>query len=198
MKITLPMTLALAMQVAEARYHAGGRLVVAPRQYQYNRGDWSQLMHHLLRDPAHIHAHDMWHHSEVDHEWSGPHYVVSHDKEPGVISLFMEMPGVQTKDLEVTLENNTHLRIRGSRRSIAGNDRIIEFDQDFQLDENVDPDSLSVTLQNGILEVKALKKVKQVKHLKIQTISDDSLLETAQVGVEKDLNDVPDDQDQTD
>ena len=183
MKITLPMTLALAAPMAQARYHAGGRLVVAPRHYQYSRGDWFDFMQNLLRNHAQTSSQaNPLLGRDLESDWSGPRYTVSHDTQAGLVTLSMEVPGVKAEDLEVTLEGDALLRIKGSRSLVTGNGQVAEFDQSFQLDEDVDPASLKVTLQNGVLQVEAAKKAKKVMHLEIKTTLNEETVAIKQTG----------------
>jgi HSP20 family molecular chaperone IbpA len=87
---------------------------------------------------------------------------------------------VAAKDLQVELENESLLRIRGSRPSMSGGLQqaaVMDFDQSFQLDEDVDPASLQVTLYNGILQVSASKKETVVQRLEIRTADTSTVVE---------------------
>lgn len=174
MKVTAPMTLALAaLASAEARYNAGGRNLLAPRHYQYSRGgrDLSMdLVSEILSSPMYNLANSIMHHDlSADSVPSGPNYAVTQDKESGLTTLRMELPGVSPKDLEIELENDSLLRIKGSRKLLAAG-QVMEFERSFQLDDGVDPESIRVTLENGILEVVASKKAKTVKRFEIHSV----------------------------
>jgi len=104
-----------------------------------------------------------------------PRYAVSQDGENGTMTLRMELPGVSAADLDINLENDTLLRIKGTRRHALLDDTVMVFEQSFQLDSDVDPSSLKVTLNHGMLQVKASKRVKKVQRLEImQTNEDDN------------------------
>jgi HSP20 family molecular chaperone IbpA len=177
MKVTIPMTLALAtaMTAADARSH--GRAIIAPRDYQFNRGDREafDMVSEIFSHPMYNMANSLLrqsHQGSAGGAAASPlHYDVSQDRATGVVTLRMELPGVSAQELQVELENASLLRIRGSRPHMLGGPQTaaMEFDQSFQLDEDVDPASLQVTLQNGILQVSASKKETIVQRLEIHT-----------------------------
>ena len=112
-----------------------------------------------------------------------PRYAVSQDTGTGTMTLRMELPGVSAADLDIGLENDTLLRIQGKRHTL--HDAVMEFEQSFQLDSDVDPESLKVTLRHGILEIKASKRVKKVQRLEIiQTDDDTAQTATKPVAIE--------------
>mmetsp|Transcript_7772 Transcript_7772/g.14793 ORF Transcript_7772/g.14793 Transcript_7772/m.14793 type:complete len:219 (+) Transcript_7772:78-734(+) len=102
-----------------------------------------------------------------------PRYAVSQDGGTGATTLRMELPGVSATDLDIHVENDSLLRIQGKRRHALLDDTVMEFEQSFQLDSDVDPASLKVTLSHGILQVKASKRVKKVQRLEIIQAHDD-------------------------
>lgn len=181
MKVTMPMmSLALAVATAAAHGNAGGRSRLAPRHYQYSRvPDSIGVVSEIFSSPIYNLASKLIQ-QEIggDTSVSGPRYAVTNDKESGVSTLRMELPGVSPSDLEIELENDSLLRVKGSRKLLTTG-QAIAFDQTFQLDEGVDSASIKVTLQNGILEVTASKKAKTVKRLEIRISEDDSTTETA-------------------
>ena len=99
--------------------------------------------------------------------------VDAHEKD-GSIHVTVELPGVEMKDVDVTLENNV-LTIRGERRSETENDdknyhwrerAFGTFQRSFTLPATVDRDKLQASYKNGVLEVvipqKAEAKPKQI------------------------------------
>ena len=105
---------------------------------------------------------------------STPRYDVSYDNDAGIVELNMELPGVLAKDLVVELENDRMLRIKGSRKYKNGES---EFDQVFQLDDDVDPERITVNLSAGILTVRASKKERLVKRIEVTTAEDEPAVE---------------------
>jgi HSP20 family molecular chaperone IbpA len=99
-----------------------------------------------------------------------PSYAVSEDPETGMIELTMEIPGVSANDISVELEDNKLVRVKSSR-TLKQHGSLAEyaFDQVFQLDEDVDPERLKVSLSSGILRITAPKKEKIVKRLAVHT-----------------------------
>ena len=66
------------------------------------------------------------------------------------------------------------LRIRGTRQQRKnGNSFTSEFEQLFQLDTNVDPEKLKVTLSAGVLRVVAPKKEPEVRTLTVDVHEED-------------------------
>ncbi len=101
-------------------------------------------------------------------ERSGPRYSVS--EENGVVQLEMEIPGVYANDIEIDLEDEKLLRIKGRRTykpSRDGSTDQSEFDVTFRLKENVDTSQLKANLAAGILRVQVPNKVKEMKRIPI-------------------------------
>jgi HSP20 family protein len=91
------------------------------------------------------------------------------------IVLKMEVPGVDQKDIDITLENNT-LTVRGERKIEKGvkeesfhriERRYGSFARSFSLPNTVDSEQVSANYDNGILTIKLAKraeaKPKQIK-----------------------------------
>lgn len=91
------------------------------------------------------------------------------------INLKLEIPGIEEKDLDIKLENNT-LTVRGERKfekeEKEENFHRIErrygaFARSFTLPNTVDPDSVQASYENGILKITLAKraeaKPKQIK-----------------------------------
>jgi HSP20 family molecular chaperone IbpA len=177
MKISLPLVLAMAASTANARQHYGGILTPHRRLARDLESSFDLVSEILSSSPIY---NMVTQGNTVSPNGSAtttstlpraPAYAVTHDGKTDVISLRMEMPGVAADDLAVTLENDSLLRIHGKRLMVTGDE--VEFDQHFQLDKDVDPSSLAVTLRNGILQVQASKRSKSVKQIPVQTIATD-------------------------
>jgi len=161
----LAMAATMMPEAAEARSYGS---LLAPRSYQYNRPrDPFDLVGEFFHTPFYNvnsllkqqqAATDRLAHS------TSPRYAVSEEK--GVVQLEVELPGVFAKDLDVELEDDSMLRIKGSRH-LNGSEST--FDLSFQLADGVDPDGLTVKLSAGILRVQVPKKEKTVKKLQIVT-----------------------------
>ncbi len=91
------------------------------------------------------------------------------------VTLKFEVPGVEQKDIDIRLENNT-LTVRGERRfekeEKEENFHRIErrygsFSRSFTLPNTVDPDQVNAEFDNGVLKVRLAKraeaKPKQIK-----------------------------------
>ena len=154
---------AIACSVVNARNYA--RLVTSPPRstlyyHQFNY-DPLGVVSAMLRTPREVEA-------TTPVERFLPHYTVS--EENGVVQLEMEIPGVYAKDIEIDLEDNKLLRIKGRRTYNKLSDGSVDqsaFDVSFQLKENVDTSQLKANLAAGILRVRVPNKVKEVKHIQI-------------------------------
>src|SRR5579864_6034034 len=82
------------------------------------------------------------------------------------ITLKLEVPGIEEKDLDIKLENNT-LTVRGERNfekeEKEENFHRIErrygaFARSFTLPNTVDPENVNATYENGILKLQLAKK----------------------------------------
>ncbi|MBZ5512025.1 MAG: Hsp20/alpha crystallin family protein [Acidobacteriia bacterium] len=91
------------------------------------------------------------------------------------ITLKIEVPGIEQKDMDVRMENNT-LTVRGERKFEKEEKeenfhrlerRYGSFYRAFTLPNTVDPDSVSAEYDNGLLKIKLAKKAeakpKQIK-----------------------------------
>ncbi|MFW5826444.1 MAG: Hsp20/alpha crystallin family protein [Alkalispirochaeta sp.] len=102
-----------------------------------------------------------------------PAYEVYHDKK--AVHLRVEMPGLEREDVDLTVDKN-QLIISGTRPewSVDGTvllreRRVGEYYRAFTLDETVDPESISATMHNGVLEVTmGLRKQAQPRRIKIK------------------------------
>lgn len=109
---------------------------------------------------------------------SSPRYSISQSEDGTVVELAMEVPGVPAKDLSVEVENRTVLRIRGSRtiRESGSSFTKTEFDQSFQLDDDIDIENMSVSLSSGILTVIAPRKQQEIRKVQLHIEEGDSLV----------------------
>ncbi len=109
---------------------------------------------------------------------SAPRYSISQSEDGKLVELAMELPGVPAKDLSVEVEHRNVLRIRGSRTiRESGSVTKTEFDQSFQLDDDIDVENISVSLSSGILTITAPKKEPERKRIHLKIEERDSLLE---------------------
>jgi len=199
LSLPLTMVLAGAAAVApvDARRYPSSLLASVPRRqgrnYLYNRRspatsnnvDVFDLAMDIFQSPMYATANSLFRQSAEaalpDHlassfgaGVSSPRYAISENREAGTLELTMEVPGVEAEDLIIEVEDNKFLRIQGSRTFTSGDSAgqvssKSEFDQTFQLDNEIDPSSLTVTLSSGILKVTGQKKDKLVKRLEITT-----------------------------
>ena len=160
----------LSFMSVEGRTHSAGR--IAPRNYYYSRPrDPFDMVSEIFSMPIYVNSLARQHSNEVNRlarSWS-PRYDVSEDAETGAVQLTMEVPGVSARDLDIELENDSLLRISGSRK-IEQHGKAMEskFDHTFELDKNVDPHRLQVSLSRGILTVTAPKKEKVIQKIAIE------------------------------
>lgn len=156
---------------------------LAPRAYRFNRlQDPFDLVSDIFSMPVYANSlmrqqqKQLSRHSPSPSHSMTPAYAVSEDLETGMIELTMEIPGVAAKDVSVELEDNKLLRVKGSRiLKQHGSSAEYQFDQMFQLDEDVDPERLKVSLSSGILRISAPKKEKVVKKLPVDTVDEDAI-----------------------
>jgi len=163
--------LALAATLPETTEARSYGSLLAPRSYRYNRPrDPFDLVSEFFQTPFYNNVNSLLKQQQgaVDRlaHSASPRYVVS--EEDGVMQLEVELPGVLAKDLDVELEDDRVLRIKGSRKQ-RGCSAESAFDLSFELADDVDPDRLTVKLSAGILRVQVPKKEKAVKKLEITT-----------------------------
>jgi HSP20 family molecular chaperone IbpA len=164
------LTLANTMPEADARSYG---TLVAPRSYMYNRPrDPFDLVSDFFRAPLFANS-LMKQQQEVQQQLahaSSPRYAVYENNELGTVELEMEVPGVDAKDIEVDLEDNGVLHIKGTRKRSLHESA---FDMSFQLADGVDATKMEVTLKAGILRVQVPKKVKSVKRIEVSVREED-------------------------
>ena len=176
--------LALAASMPEkTEARSYGSLLAPPRAYQYSRPrDPFDLVSQFFQTPFYnLNSMMKQQHAAADRlaHSTSPRYAVS--EEDGVVQLEVEVPGVHANDIDVELEDNSVLRIKGSRKHSAGSSTESSFDLSFQLAEGVDPDRLTVKLSNGILSVQVPKKEKTVKKLPVIATDDDAAEELLKI-----------------
>ena len=102
-----------------------------------------------------------------------------HEDQDG-ISLFVELPGVEQKDIDVHIENNT-LTLRGERKLDRADARegyhVIErihgtFSRSFTLPPTVDAEHVSAENRDGVLRVRLPKRAEsKPRQIKVQVDS---------------------------
>src|ERR1700731_829626 len=100
------------------------------------------------------------------------------------ISLKAEVPGIDEKDLEVRIENNT-LTVHGERKFEKeekeenfrrGERKYGSFTRSFPLPTTVDPEKVSAAYDKGILKISLAKKAEaKPKQIKVNVSSDKTL-----------------------
>jgi HSP20 family protein len=66
------------------------------------------------------------------------------DSESGKLRIYVDLPGVQPKDFELSFEQGL-LTVRGGETQ--------RFERQFQLGEELDPESITATLKHGVLSI---------------------------------------------
>jgi HSP20 family protein len=103
-----------------------------------------------------------------------PRYSIRQDE--GVVTAFVEMPGVAKESVSMTIENN-EMRILGKRSQPDETGTYLirerlhgDFYQTFTLDETIDQGKVDASLENGILTVSLhMKEEVKPKMIKIKT-----------------------------
>jgi HSP20 family protein len=100
------------------------------------------------------------------------------------VTLKIEVPGIEEKDIDVRIENNT-LTVHGERKfekdEKEENYRRVErqygsFTRSFTLPNTVDTDSVSANYDKGVLKIKLAKKAEaKPKQIKVSVSSDRAL-----------------------
>jgi HSP20 family molecular chaperone IbpA len=180
----------LAAMSAQARTNEG---ILASRAYRFNRPqDPFDLVSDIFSVPVYVNtlmrqqeAQLSRHTPSYSHSMT-PSYAVSENPETGMIELTMEIPGVSANDISVELEDSKLVRVKGSRTlKQHGSPAEYTFDQVFQLDEDVDPERLKVSLSSGILYIRAPKKDKVIKRLAVHTNEGDAITLEAKVATDE-------------
>jgi HSP20 family molecular chaperone IbpA len=182
MKLLSPSTaclLVMGSTFVDARRNGS---LLAPRNYQYNRlSNPFDLVSEFFSTPFYSNS-LMLQQAAAESRLarSAPRYSIV--EENGVIELLMEVPGVLAEDLEVELEGNELIRIKGTRkRSVGGSVESFDFDQAFRLAEDIDVEKLTVNLSAGILRIRVPKKEKMVRKLPIVADVNDKVVEVKPV-----------------
>jgi HSP20 family molecular chaperone IbpA len=180
----------LAAMSAEGRTYES---ILAPRTYRFNRPqDQFDLVSDIFTMPVYVKSlmrqqeAPLSRRSHSHSRSTTPPYAVSEDPETGMIELTMEVPGVLANDLSVELEDNKLLRVKGVR-TLNQHGSLVEytFDQVFQIDDDVDPERLKVSLSSGILRITAPKKEQVIKRIPVHTGDGDDITLEAKVVTEK-------------
>ena len=158
---------------ADARGYGASHLVI-PRTYNYHRRPGVDFMSDMLNMPVHFNS--LFRQQEARlarlQESTEPTYHVE-ELPNGEIELTVDVPGVSASDLTVELlEEGNLLRISGARKFHGS---VVEFNQLFRVDKDVDADNLSVRLASGVLRISAPKKEKVIKKLPILEESEDEV-----------------------
>ena len=100
------------------------------------------------------------------------------------ITLKMEVPGIDEKDIDIRMENNT-LTVRGERKiekeEKEENFRRVErqygsFTRSFTLPNSLDPEQVSANYEKGVLKIKLAKKAEaKPKQIKVNVGSEKTL-----------------------
>lgn len=98
-------------------------------------------------------------------------YSVSRNNTTGLIDIALELPGVPANALVVEIEEEKLLRIKGTR--YHGTDREYTFQKVFRMVDELEADSIRVTLHAGILHIQAKPKKKDIRTLKINLVEPD-------------------------
>jgi HSP20 family molecular chaperone IbpA len=167
--------LALLGSAVNARHYTS---VIAPRSYQFHRSfrDPFDLVSEMIQAPIYFNSRMRQQQQEAAQlARSTPRYTVS--EENGVVQLEMEVPGVTANDIEIALEDNQLLRVKGKRKRSArtGSLEESEFDLAFRLNDGVDPSQLKAVLSAGILQVRVPHKEKEIQRIAISTVDADEV-----------------------
>ena len=170
MQITHPVTVALVALIETLRHHAG--VLIAPLQIDRKAMDASieSVSERIAKSPVYGLINGLVRQQTNNCLPTGPRFGVSQDSTTDGLTLRMELPGVSADDLDVSLENETLLRIQSEHQRLVDGS-VAELNHFFQLNDDVDPTSLQVNLQHGILEVIASKKAKRVQRLQVKADS---------------------------
>merc|ERR1712063_202795 len=103
--------------------------------------------------------------------------------------LSVDVPGVKMEDIDVTLDEEGYITVRGQRMARDNSSRVVStFSQSFTLDPTVDIEQFSATLNDGVLVVTAPKDLKRLEEnirrtpiMKAEGITDDG----AEVSISK-------------
>jgi HSP20 family protein len=122
--------------------------------------DMNRMMHRFYSDLSSMDSDFMEFHPKIQIKESKKNFVVS-----------AEIPGMKESDVEVTLEDNT-LILQGEKKIESEDEKDGFFTSEFSygsfyrsipLNEDVDPDSVKASCNDGVLKV-VLNKVKESSH----------------------------------
>jgi HSP20 family protein len=120
--------------------------------------EWMPVLHNLERGDDHVIQH------------SSPGYEITETEKGYQIDI--DVPGVHLKDMSLDLENYGHvLHVKGQREMHRnGSMTTIKFEKRFRIGHNIDHDSVTAHLSEGVLLITApkLKNIeKKPKHIMI-------------------------------
>ena len=111
-------------------------------------------------------------------ERSTPRYAIQDLND--TIELTMEVPGVKAEDIQVEVENESLLRIKGSRTILEhGSVSRMEFDQAFDIGSDISIPDIKVELSSGILRISAPKRKQEVKRIPVTVNEANDVAEVA-------------------
>lgn len=120
----------------------------------------------------------------------GSVYSVIRNNETGFIEISIELPGVLVNDMTVELEEQKIIRIKGKKRYYGRTDHREEytttsFHKVFRMVDELEVDSIQVTLSDGILYIQAKPKIKDIRILKINNVINKKQYDLNDTGEEK-------------
>jgi HSP20 family molecular chaperone IbpA len=149
-----------------------GSALTQPRSYQYHRlRDPLDLVSEIIRAPIYFNTmFKQQQEASLRLTLSSPRYAISENA--NAMELEVEVPGVSVKDLDIELEENKVLRIRGTRKHTEKTASVAEsshFDLTFQLSDDVEADRMTASLSAGILRLRVPKREKVTHKISIDT-----------------------------
>jgi HSP20 family molecular chaperone IbpA len=168
---------AIATFLSTAGASLYGSVLTQPRSYQYHRlRDPMDLVSEIIRAPIYFNTmFKQQQEGSVRLTPSSPRYAISENA--NAMELEVEVPGVSVKDLDIELEENKVLRIKGTRKHPGKTASIAEsshFDLTFQLADDVEPDRMTASLSAGILRLRVPKREKITQKIPIETAEEAS------------------------
>ena len=107
-----------------------------------------------------------------------PHFEVS-ERPDGTVELVMEVPGLSARDLDIELENDQVLHVRGNRtKHKNGFVSQTQFEEKIRLKDRMDIDNLKVNLSAGLLTITVPQKPTKLKKLPISSDEHGGILDS--------------------
>jgi HSP20 family molecular chaperone IbpA len=168
---------AIATFLSTAGASLYGSVLTQPRSYQYHRlRDPLDFVSEIIRAPIYINTmFKQQQEGSLRLTPSSPRYAISENA--NAMELEVEVPGVSVKDLDIELEDNKVLHIKGTRKHPEKTASMAEsshFDLTFQLADDVEPDRMTASLSAGILRLRVPKTEKITKRIPIDTAEEAS------------------------